>query len=49
MILKNYNHALNDLCKADNLSNGQYPEIENLIEETKKQIKNQSEEFKLQQ
>jgi tetratricopeptide (TPR) repeat protein len=40
LILKNYNHALTDLCKAKSLSKGVYPEIDNLIAEVKKQIKN---------
>ena len=36
MILKNYQHALSDLCMAKSLSNGTYTEIDNLISEIKK-------------
>ncbi len=36
MILKNYHHALSDLCMAKSLSNGQYNEIENLITEVRR-------------
>jgi hypothetical protein len=36
MILKNYHHALSDLCMAKSLSNGQYTEIDNLITEVRR-------------
>lgn len=36
MILKNYQHAMSDLCMAKSLSNGQYTEIDNLIVEIKR-------------